>query len=96
MNAKDLLQKPNIYLEWVEPWLGMDNMGIATDVIVTLRATVKDCVNRQRELSKGHNYPLLSEEDLLADFMAIKWATVIRDSVNEKKIKEETPQLRNV
>ena len=75
MNVKELLNKRNNYLEWVVPWQGMDIMGIDTNVPVIMRATVEDCINYQRKRIKNHSSN--NEEELLLDFIAINWATIV-------------------
>jgi len=76
MTIEELMVNTDTCLEWHEPRPGMDVDGKSAETSVTLRATVKDCINYQRERSKSHNYPLLSEKDLLLDFIAINWAYI--------------------
>ena len=86
MTIDDLMKESHTLLEWVEPWPGRDPDGRTVDVTVYSRASVADCISLQRERSKGHNYPLLSERDLLLDFMAINRAYVPGVMIDAKRI----------
>lgn len=97
MTIEELMAEPHILLEWVEPWPGRDPEGGTVDTTAYSRASVADCISLQRARSVGHNYPLLSERDLLLDFIAINWAYVPGEKINhEKTSKEKAPQLCNV
>lgn len=65
-------------LAWVEPWPAVAPQGGPIDAHVEMRATVHDCVNLQRVAWEAKGIPhQCRDKDLLLDFIAIHWATVI-------------------
>ena len=85
MTIEELMKESHTLLEWVEPERGCDPGGEITNVTIYHRASVADCIGLQRIRSMGHNYPLLSEKDLLLDFIAINWAYVPGVMVDAKR-----------
>ena len=65
-------------LEWHEPWPALGPQDNKIDAHITLSATVHDCVNLQRVKWHDHGTEhMLRDKDLLAEFIAINWATII-------------------
>jgi len=65
-------------LEWYEPWPSCGPDGNLLDADVTLRATVHDCINMQRETDKQNGRPITGDDsERLEDFIAIHWAEVV-------------------
>ncbi len=65
-------------LAWVEPWPAVAPQGGEIDAHVEMRATVHDCVNLQRVAWEAKGIPhQFRDKDLLLDFIAIHWASVV-------------------
>lgn len=68
-------------LSWCEPYPGRAADYNPVTANVTLSATVQDCIAIQRQANSNGVLKLsLSDRDLLLDFMAINWATVVPPS----------------
>jgi hypothetical protein len=77
--VKQLLEDRHRYwLEWSEPWPALGPQDNKIDAHITLSATVNDCVNLQRVKWHDHGSEHLGRDsDLLDEFIAINWTTVI-------------------
>jgi hypothetical protein len=72
MNVSDAI------LEWVEIMPGCNPDGSPVDVVVTMRASAKDCVALQRYEAKQCGAPTdRDDKEYLIEFMPIKWAGVV-------------------
>jgi len=71
-----LKNKYTTYLEWYEPRPGLDEIGDKIDVHILLKATVSDCINYQRSLTKLYEKKnlVLDEKEYLLDFIACNCA----------------------
>jgi hypothetical protein len=78
-------------LEWVEPWPACGPEGDALDAHVTLRASVHDCVNLQRQSDMRNGLPT-SGDDLrrLDEFIVVHWATARELSACEQLLAKAT------
>lgn len=68
------------YLKWMEPWQACGPEGNDLDAHVELRATVHDCINMERLTCRAAGTPTVgNDRDRLLDFIAIHWASVVKD-----------------
>ena len=84
MTTDQLLQhRHEIFLEWNEPWPATGADLKQTDAHVVLRATVQDCINLERRswAARSEKRFCGTEGNLLEEFMAIHWATVLNPLV---------------
>lgn len=91
MNTDELLENPEMRLEWVEPWRGEDESGNRVDANVVLSATVADCIKLSRvSANPGGTIRAkpckLSDKELLDSFIAVNWATVAETEKLKRKI----------
>ena len=77
MQISELLNKPNTYLEWLEPWPGINPDGSETFGNVILRATVNDCIKMQRAATPLTHRQIENDYEILLDFIAVHLAKVI-------------------
>lgn len=70
-----LENRHTVYLEWVDPWPGLNHEKEEVTTCVLHKATVQDClaIARQSAISQGHPIPE-DEVDILLDFIAVMWA----------------------
>jgi hypothetical protein len=78
---QELLKNRGTKLEWLEPWAGCDSDLKDVDSHIRLSATVEDCINLQRRIlkNKGRLDLCNDDEGILVDFVAIHWATIVKD-----------------
>lgn len=71
----DLLKDKTKSLEWFEPQAGLYGNREVT-AHITLSATIQDCINMQRHIQGQRERGNVdsSDEDLLAEFIAVHWA----------------------
>ena len=65
--------------EWCEPWPATGPEGNDVSAHITLSATIHDCINLERSVSKAAGRPTEGKDgDRLLDFIAVHWAKVVR------------------
>jgi hypothetical protein len=68
------------YVEWSDPYPGLDENGVDVTVPVTLRMLATDAVKYQHkchDMMKHHGkWKPLSNLELLDEFIVIHWATI--------------------
>jgi hypothetical protein len=82
LSASDLFalleSRHKTLLQWCEPWPACGPEGNDVDAHIVLRATVHDCINMQRRLTKAAGRPTMGDDgNHLLDFIAIHWARVL-------------------
>ena len=81
MTIEKLLEFPETYMQWEQPWPGKSASGAPLDASVTLRATISDCIKMQR-YENDKLFPdkdALNDKELLLDFMATNWAYALKE-----------------
>ena len=80
MTAEELLEaRHTAHLTWCEPWPACGPEGNELHAHVTMRATVHDCINLQRQAAKTMGRPTMGDDlNHLLDFIATNWAQVER------------------
>lgn len=76
-HIEKILENPNSLLEWVEPWLGIDEAGEEYDIPVSSRMSVRDAIGFMRYLrtkEPARDGRKESDHDLLEEFMVVHWA----------------------
>jgi hypothetical protein len=72
-----LEDKKNKRLKWSEPYPAKNELQEKIQANIKLCATVEDCINiRRLQSSELYGDIGFEEEDLLAEFIAINWATI--------------------
>jgi len=98
MTPEEMLKEPEkTWLEWVDPWEGLDHENKPVLVTVVMRATVADCIKIRRRgmkfnpVGKDMN---LSDMQLLCEFMAVHWAWHANTTIINGRVQHppETPQ----
>jgi hypothetical protein len=75
-----LAHRDTVYLEWADPWPGIDAEEDGVTCRVSSRATVADCLNMARYSAVCNDLKVPSDEkDLLLDFIATMWAEPVED-----------------
>ena len=65
-------------LEWGEPQRACGPEGNPLAAHVSLRATVHDCINLQREVDRRYGCPTTGDDARrLEEFMVVNWAWVV-------------------
>lgn len=81
MHPKEILNRRHeLVVEWCEPWQGLSAGGKECDAHVTLRTSVDGCIALQRKAWVEAGYVranTASEEDAIAEFIIVHWATII-------------------
>lgn len=78
--ASLLESRHTVMLEWIGPWPACGPEGNIVNAMVTMRATVHDCINLQRAVDKREGRPTIGDDaSRLEEFMVINWATVVED-----------------
>jgi hypothetical protein len=72
----ELINNPTLTIEWLEPRPGAEADGTKTHAHVTLSATVGDVIRMARayHLKQHADKPMLSDRELLEEFMVVHWA----------------------
>lgn len=70
----------NNLLSWEDPVPALDENLSETEAHITYTATVRDCINLQRRIMNEEGHPLPDETGLLFNFMATRWAWVVKNS----------------
>jgi hypothetical protein len=78
-------------LEWVEILPGCNPDGTPVNVVVTMRASAKDCIAMQRYEAKQCGARIDREDkEYLSEFMPIKWASVaIPNSMSQQEARKD-------
>ena len=64
-------------IEWFEPWQACGPDGNRVDAHITLRASVHDCINLQRECDRQKGEVATDDAERLKDFISVHWASVV-------------------
>lgn len=77
---KHALENQDLHLQWLEIAKGYEN-GEVIEVTLVNRATVKDCIRIQRLMYNEHERGnlLMTDEQLLVDFMDVHWADLVKE-----------------
>jgi hypothetical protein len=71
-----------VMLEWVEPWPARGPKENKLDAHITIKATVRDCINLQRETDRKEGR-ITMDDDLqkLDQFIVVNFARVVWPNV---------------
>ena len=77
MTVEEMLEKRHtLKLLWMEPWQACGPNGVELTAHIELRATVNDCINMSRVVSKASGFPTDGDDaNHLLYFIAVHWAT---------------------
>jgi len=86
-----LQQRSTTKLRWTEAWIGFSETGERFSPVVTITATVEDCIRMARvRMHTAMKYTVKDEEDLLLDYISINNAEVVQN-LSGLKLESDTP-----